>query len=81
MKVVLNMKGFAALRSDPAMMDELNRLAEEIATRAGDGFEAKPAAVTGGRGRGRAAVITMTPQARVDNAKHNTLLHALGGSE
>lgn len=81
MKVVLHNEGFQALRTDPAMMAELNRLAEDIAEKAGDGFGAKPAAATGGRVRGRSAVVTATPEAVRRNAKNNALLRALGGSE
>lgn len=38
-------------------------------------------AVSGkGRTRARAAVIAVTPHARNSNAKHNTLIRALGGA-
>lgn len=79
MRVVLHYDGFSALRTDPKILGELNRLAEETAARAGEGFEAKPAGVTGGRVRGRSAVVTATAKAARRNAKHNTLLKALGG--
>lgn len=79
MRVVLKYEGFEQLRTDPKIMAELNRLAEETAAHAGDGFEARPAATTGGRVRGRAAVVTATAKAMRRNAKHNTLLKALGG--
>jgi len=35
MKVVLNLAGFQALRTDPAVMDEIERLADGIAERGG----------------------------------------------
>jgi len=81
MKVVLNLAGFQALRTDPAVMDEIERLADGIAERAGDGYEVDGPRKTGGRVRGHASVFTATPAAMVKNARDNTLLTALGGSE
>ncbi|MCG7284964.1 hypothetical protein MHY85_03125 [Cellulomonas sp. ACRRI] len=69
---------FADLRTEPAVMDELDAYAEHIAAAAGDGFEARMAEETGGRVRGRAAVLTTTTEAMRDNAKNHTLLRALG---
>ncbi|NKY08943.1 hypothetical protein [Cellulomonas hominis] len=69
---------FAELRTDPAVMRELDSYAERIADAAGDGYEAKPAEETGGRVRGRAAVVTTTLGAIRDNAKNHTLMRALG---
>lgn len=69
---------FADLRTEPAVMDELDAHAERIAAAAGDGYEAMPAAETGGRVRGRAAVVTTTTGAMRDNAKNHTLVRALG---
>ena len=80
MKVVLHNAGFRALRTDPAIMDEIGRLTNGMADRAGDGYEVDGPRVTGGRGRGHASVFTATPRAMVDNAKNNTLLTAFGGS-
>jgi len=80
MKVVLNLAGFQALRTDPAVMDEIGRQANAIADLAGAGYEVDGPHVTGGRVRARASVFTATPRAMVDNATHNTLLKALGGT-
>lgn len=66
------------LRTQPALLAELNARAEAIARAAGPGYETRPAAATGGRVRGRAAVITGTPAAVRDNAKNHTLMRALG---
>jgi len=79
MKVVLNLAGFQALRTDPAVMDEIGRQANAIADLAGAGYEVDGPRVTGGRVRAHASVFTATPQAMADNAKYNTLLKALGG--
>lgn len=69
---------FADLRTDPAVMRELDAYAEQIASAAGDGYEAKGAEVTGGKVRGRAAVVATTVKANRDNAKNHTLVRALG---
>ena len=57
----------------PAVMAELDAIASGLAERAGDGYEAKPAAETGGRVRGRAVVLTTTGEAMVDEARNHTL--------
>lgn len=75
-----DMQGFRDLRTSDGVMERLDHEAERIAAAAGDGFEAKPPEVTGGRVRGRAAVVTATPQARVAEATNHNLLRALGGS-
>lgn len=64
---------FAEIRTMPTVMAELDNLAEGIADRAGAGYEAEPAQVTGGRVRGRAAVITRTVEAMIDEARNHTL--------
>ena len=79
MKITWNMGGFEELRTDPAIMDELDRVAQEVAKNAGPGYEVRGPEHTGGRGRGRAAVVTVTEQAKLDNAQNATLLRALGG--
>jgi hypothetical protein len=68
---------FSELRTLPAVMAELNAHAERIAKTAGRGFEPRPAAKTGGRIRGRAAVLTATPRAMVVQAKRHVLEQAL----
>ena len=57
----------------PAVMDEVDAIASRLAEQAGDGYEAKPAAETGGRVRGRAVVLTTTGEAMVDEARNHTL--------
>ena len=58
-------------------MGQLNMYAAAVAARAGAGYEAKPAAPTGGRVRGRAAVVTATRDARRDQARNHTLEKSL----
>ncbi len=72
-----NMAGFRELRTDPKVMADLNRRAEAVAAAAGDGFEAEPAYRTGGRVRGRAAVVSITNQAAAAEARNHVLLKAL----
>lgn len=72
-------QGFAEIRTAPKVMKMLNEVAEQTAGRAGDGFEATAAEVTGGRMRGRAAVVTTTYDAMKSQARDHTLEKALGG--
>ena len=72
-RIKWRLAGFREVRTSPEVMAELNRLAAGVAARAGEGYVAEPAAVTGGRGRGRAAVITATEDARRDQAENHTL--------
>lgn len=75
-KVVLNhdqVQGF--LKSAP-VESLVGAHAHHIAGRAGAGFEASTWA---GDSRVIGSVITATPKAIRSNAKHNTLLRALGG--
>lgn len=68
---------FAEIRTLPAVMSELDSMAGAIANRAGDGFEARPAEKTGGKVRGRAAVVTATNKAARRNAREQTLLKSM----
>ncbi len=77
-RIKWNRGAFAELRTLPAVMNELGGYADRIASAAGDGYEATTPAVTGGRVRGRAAVVATTAKANRDNAKNHTLLRALG---
>ncbi len=72
-RIKWNRRAFAELRTMPEVLRELDALAEGIADRAGEGFTVEPASVTGGRVRGRAAVITSTRQAQAKEAREHTL--------
>jgi len=74
-----NQSTFQKIRTAPKAMAMLNDIANETALRAGEGFVAKPADVTGGRVRGRAAVVATTRKASASEARNHTLLKALGG--
>lgn len=62
------------LKSSPVNA-ELDRRARRIAAAAGAGYEAVDST---GKNRERSAVIASSYKARVDNARNNTLLRALG---
>lgn len=73
-KLTFNNAGFRALRTDPAVQEEILRRAKAVAERAGEGFEAVS---SDARNRARAAVVPVTVEAARKNARDNTLLHAL----
>ena len=64
---------FRQVRTMPEVLDILDSYAAAVAARAGEGYEAEPAQATGGRGRGRAAVVTATVEAMHDEATRHTL--------
>ena len=68
---------FAEIRTMPAVMSMVDGMADDIARAAGEGFESSPATKTGGKVRGRAAVITVTNRARKRNARDQVLLKSL----
>jgi hypothetical protein len=74
-----NKGAFAEIRTAPKVMAMLDDIAEQTARRAGDGFEAIPAEKTGGRVRGRAAVVTATTEAMEEQSRNRRLERSLGG--
>lgn len=64
----------AQVLKSPEMQAILREKAEEIAQRAGDGYEVKEKS---GKNRNIAKIYTATFRAKADNAKNNTLLRAL----
>ena len=71
---------FAEIRTLESTSQEVERLADELATEANT-IAPRPGAIyrtdfdiTGGRVRGRAAVVTGNLDAVLDNAKHKTLM-------
>ena len=74
MRIKWNIKGFEELRRAPGVAADIDSRAARVAAAAGDGYESSPYR---GSGRHRASVMTKTPKAMVNNAKHNTLLRAL----
>ena len=81
--IVHRQSGYRAIRTAPKVMKMLNEKAHEVASRAsGSGpgeFTVHEAQVTGGRVRGRAAVVTTTYEAMKSQARNHTLEKALGG--
>lgn len=67
--------GIDALMKSPRMQRVIDRKTQAIAAAAGPGYE--PSSVVG-RNRIHGSVITGTYAARVDNARRQTLLKALG---
>lgn len=76
-RMAWRLEGFREVRESPGVLSEIDRLAGGIAQRAGEGFEATPAAPSGGRGRGRAVVMAVTHEARKREALEHPLLGAL----
>lgn len=68
---------FAEVRTMPAVMRELASMASDVAREAGEGFEVRGPDVTGGRVRGRAAVVTASHEAIRRNARDLILIKAL----
>lgn len=83
-RIKWNYAAFAEIRSRPATLAAVERLADKIAESANenlkilpysnsDGYVVTPAVVTGGRIRARAAVVTGDVSAMVDEARNHTL--------
>lgn len=78
---------FYKLRSEPGVQEALEELASAIASRANSMAKTKNGFRTSSQqgarrpqGRWRTTVITATAEAMAKNAKHNTLLNAMGVS-
>lgn len=74
-RVVLNRKGVGELLRSDAVGRILQQHANRIAGAAGPGHRVE---LDVGRKRARAAVITETIEAKIDEAKHRTLTRAVG---
>lgn len=77
-RVVLKNQGFRELRTSSEARDLVQAEAKKIADRAGVGFEVLPEQSP--RNRAHAVVAPVTAAAMRENARDNTLLHAVGGS-
>lgn len=85
MKIVHNVEGYYALRSEPGVVAELESRAEAIADAAN--ARGKGLYATGSRqgakrpqGRWHASVVTADARAMADDRKHHVLVRLLGGS-
>lgn len=77
-KIVFKKGVFKEIRTLPKVMGALTAHAASVAAQCGPGYHNHGAAVTGGKGRGRAAVVTDRQGARRE-AKHHLLAgHADG---
>ena len=87
-----NMKGFEEIRRAPKVMAEVERVALNIAAKAGKGYKSSVQQGVKGpspswnkkkgkgyQGRARAIVYPETFRAMRDNAKNNTLVKIMGG--
>lgn len=74
-RIRLNISGLRELRNDPGVCAELQKQAENIARRAGDGYVAEP--VQTGATRAKGIVHPDTAHAYYSNLRHNTLMKAI----
>lgn len=74
MKIKWKISGFEELRRAPGVAADVDSRGARVAAAAGDGYESSSYE---GTGRHRNSVMTKTPKAMIDNARHNTLLRAL----
>jgi len=75
-RVKFNLKGFRALRTSPAVTDDLRKRAERVANAAGPGWKAEPAQTKNPK-RARYVVVATTPEARRESITEQTPLRAL----
>ncbi len=76
-RVTLVRKGVRELLKSQAVADLCASLGQDMARRAGEGYEAAPPHQTGQRAA--VNVYAGTREARRDNLENNTLLKAMGG--
>ena len=74
-EIKLNIPGLRQLRNEQGVMAELQKQANRIAQKAGEGFVADT--VTRGTTRARCRVHADTAEAYYKNLKHNTLMKAI----
>ncbi len=75
-RIELNSEGVQELLKSPEMAAICQNLANDIAARAGTGYQVT---VYTGKTRVNASVKAVTEEAWKDNLKNNTLLKAVGG--
>lgn len=74
-RIKYNRAAFNQLRTSAAAQADVAARAERIAAACGEGYEA--AITENPRRRARAAVIAITPEAKADNARNQTLIRNL----
>lgn len=80
-KVVWKRNVFRTIRAMPAVQNELAVRAGRIADAAGPGYAAGPVRETGGRGRARVTVKTVTTTARRRESRDHILLKAINAGK
>lgn len=75
LRVKHHAKAYRAVLVSQAAQDAVGDMAERIAQACGEGYVAE--ATLNPRKRARAAVITVTNQAKADNSRRNTILKNL----
>lgn len=78
-KVYVDKKAMAQLRSSAEVVDLLREKADRLRNVCGEGYETDTKYVNGLAPRTVASVYTETPKAMMDNSKNNTLLKAVEG--
>lgn len=75
-----NFEGFTEIRTSPGVRSLVDKHAKQVAEKAGRGFgwEGRISEGDSLKARYRATVFPMSTRARRKNAKHNTLIKALG---
>lgn len=69
-KIVFRSGAFAEIRTMPVVMGMLDNYADRKAAEGGEGYHAQAAERTGGRIRGRAAVVATGTGARTEATHH-----------
>lgn len=77
-RIVFNIPGFDELRNSDGVVRMIEEVADNIQGAAGPGFVASK--VKRGAKRAKATVGTTDYQSRLDNARNDTLLRALGSA-
>lgn len=78
-RVVFNRAAFRRIRTSPRVVADMARRAEKGAQSAGSGYVA--ATTSAPRNRARAAILAVSPEAKADNARNNTLIRALDSAK
>lgn len=79
MRVVHHAKAYRAVLTDPKLVADLRRRAEQIAAASGEGYEAKSEPLP--KRRARAAVVTVSAKAKRENSAENTLIRNLSAGK
>lgn len=75
-RFVLNRQGVRELLQSAQIMAACREKAEEIASGLGEGYEVSTRV---GQNRVNASIGAVSPKARAENLKHNTLVRAISG--